>query len=139
MIPWWMQIHVSKMQWVGYAYERAIMGADFRYIRTLLGCTHARCHKPRKCAAWLQKEDQKKMSYVRSGIRTHAYRSRLRPERSALDRSAILTRTFLNLQTPLTEASTNPCNVACWVFQQNNKVTARKLAFVGIIPKLPQR
>ena len=28
---------------------------------------------------------------VRSGIRTHAYRSRLRPERSALDRSAILT------------------------------------------------
>ena len=39
------------------------------------------------------------MSYVRSGIRTHAYRSRLRPERSALDRSAILTRTSLNLQT----------------------------------------
>ena len=29
---------------------------------------------------------------VRSGIRTHAYKSRLRPERSALDRSAILTR-----------------------------------------------
>ena len=28
---------------------------------------------------------------VRSGIRTHAYISRLRPERSALDRSAILT------------------------------------------------
>ena len=28
---------------------------------------------------------------VRSGIRTHAYNSRLRPERSALDRSAILT------------------------------------------------
>ena len=28
---------------------------------------------------------------VRSGIRTHAYRSRLRPERSALDHSAILT------------------------------------------------
>ena len=28
---------------------------------------------------------------VRSGIRTHAYKSRLRPERSALDRSAILT------------------------------------------------
>ena len=28
---------------------------------------------------------------VRSGIRTHAYMSRLRPERSALDRSAILT------------------------------------------------
>ncbi len=29
--------------------------------------------------------------YVRSGIRTHAHRSGLRPERSALDRSAILT------------------------------------------------
>ena len=29
--------------------------------------------------------------FVRSGIRTHAYRCRLRPERSALDRSAILT------------------------------------------------
>ena len=29
--------------------------------------------------------------FVRSGIRTHAYKSRLRPERSALDRSAILT------------------------------------------------
>ena len=28
---------------------------------------------------------------VRSGIRTHAHKSRLRPERSALDRSAILT------------------------------------------------
>ena len=28
---------------------------------------------------------------VRSGIRTHAGRTRLRPERSALDRSAILT------------------------------------------------
>ena len=31
---------------------------------------------------------------VRSGIRTHAYKSRLRPERSALDRSAILTCTW---------------------------------------------
>ena len=30
-------------------------------------------------------------AYVRSGIRTHAYLSRLRPERSALDHSAILT------------------------------------------------
>ena len=29
--------------------------------------------------------------YVRSGIRTHAHRCGLRPERSALDRSAILT------------------------------------------------
>ena len=29
---------------------------------------------------------------VRSGIRTHAYISRLRPERSALDHSAILTK-----------------------------------------------
>ena len=34
---------------------------------------------------------------VRSGIRTHAYRSRLRPERSALDRSAILTPQSLEL------------------------------------------
>ena len=32
-----------------------------------------------------------KRGSVRSGIRTHAYKSRLRPERSALDRSAILT------------------------------------------------
>ena len=32
-----------------------------------------------------------KCKHVRSGIRTHAYKSRLRPERSALDRSAILT------------------------------------------------
>ena len=30
-------------------------------------------------------------TYVRSGIRTHAHRCGLRPERSALDRSAILT------------------------------------------------
>ena len=32
---------------------------------------------------------------VRSGIRTHAHRSGLRPERSALDLSAILTHTIL--------------------------------------------
>ena len=32
---------------------------------------------------------------VRSGIRTHAHRSGLRPERSALDRSAILTCQYL--------------------------------------------
>ena len=32
-----------------------------------------------------------KKNIVRSGIRTHAHRSGLRPERSALDRSAILT------------------------------------------------
>ena len=32
-----------------------------------------------------------KNSFVRSGIRTHAWKTRLRPERSALDRSAILT------------------------------------------------
>ena len=36
------------------------------------------------------KKDRVK-TYVRSGIRTHAHRSGLRPERSALDRSAILT------------------------------------------------
>ena len=35
-----------------------------------------------------------KCEHVRSGIRTHAYKSRLRPERSALDRSAILTTCF---------------------------------------------
>ena len=32
-----------------------------------------------------------KKSYVSSGIRTHAHRSGLRPERSALDHSTILT------------------------------------------------
>ena len=32
-----------------------------------------------------------KVKRVRSGIRTHAHESGLRPERSALDRSAILT------------------------------------------------
>ena len=32
--------------------------------------------------------------HVRSGIRTHAYISRLRPERSALDHSAILTKKY---------------------------------------------
>ena len=41
------------------------------------------------CDRWGRKKKKKK--YVRSGIRTHAYKSRLRPERSALDRSAILT------------------------------------------------
>ena len=47
--------------------------------------------------SWERKEKgkwEKKATYVRSGIRTHAYKSRLRPERSALDRSAILTTTF---------------------------------------------
>ena len=39
----------------------------------------------------LKKKKLKKKKTVRSGIRTHAYNSRLRPERSALDRSAILT------------------------------------------------
>ena len=39
----------------------------------------------------LCREKKKKKKHVRSGIRTHAYKSRLRPERSALDRSAILT------------------------------------------------
>ena len=34
--------------------------------------------------------------FVRSGIRTHAHRSGLRPERSALDRSAILTYWTIN-------------------------------------------
>ena len=36
----------------------------------------------------------KRRGVVRSGIRTHIYKSRLRPERSALDRSAILTCTW---------------------------------------------
>ena len=40
----------------------------------------------------------KSSCFVRSGIRTHAYKSRLRPERSALDRSAILTRTGLQVK-----------------------------------------
>ena len=38
-----------------------------------------------------KKKKKKEKNNVRSGIRTHAYKSRLRPERSALDRSAILT------------------------------------------------
>ena len=38
--------------------------------------------------------NKQKSGSVRSGIRTHAYKSRLRPERSALDRSAILTYWF---------------------------------------------
>ena len=38
---------------------------------------------------------------VRSGIRTHAQRTGLRPERSALDRSAILTLTGTELCLPL--------------------------------------
>ena len=41
--------------------------------------------------ALMQMGKRKKRKFVRSGIRTHAYRSRLRPERSALDHSAILT------------------------------------------------
>ena len=44
------------------------------------------------CWARLKGKDVKK--FVRSGIRTHAHRSGLRPERSALDRSAILTCLF---------------------------------------------
>ena len=39
-------------------------------------------------------KSKQKLQNVRSGIRTHAYKSRLRPERSALDHSAILTHTF---------------------------------------------
>ena len=37
------------------------------------------------------RENFLKKTFVRSGIRTHAHRSGLRPERSALDHSAILT------------------------------------------------
>ena len=36
-------------------------------------------------------DETKQKDFVRSGIRTHAHRSGLRPERSALDLSAILT------------------------------------------------
>ena len=36
---------------------------------------------------------------VRSGIRTHAHRSGLRPERSALDHSAILTFLLIEVRT----------------------------------------
>ena len=43
-----------------------------------------------KATIW-EKTKEKKNSTVRSGIRTHAHRSGLRPERSALDLSAILT------------------------------------------------
>jgi hypothetical protein len=47
---------------------------------------------------WLMLNRLKKKTVVRSGIRTHAHRSGLRPERSALDLSAILTvcQQFLN-------------------------------------------
>ena len=40
---------------------------------------------------WTMAEKNPPKNIVRSGIRTHAWRTRLRPERSALDRSAILT------------------------------------------------
>ena len=58
--------------------------------------------KPSKCyTIFLSriKNLKKKVLVVRSGIRTHAHRSGLRPERSALDHSAILTHlpTFLVL------------------------------------------
>ena len=52
----------------------------------------------------LQKYDEILQKYfVRSGIRTHAHRSGLRPERSALDLSAILTHTTLGrtVKTPV--------------------------------------
>ena len=39
-----------------------------------------------------------KRNIVRSGIRTHAWRTRLRPERSALDSSAIVTCTEVELK-----------------------------------------
>ena len=47
--------------------------------------------KPCSCRLWAEWEMRQKV-VVRSGIRTHAHRSGLRPERSALDHSAILTR-----------------------------------------------
>ena len=43
-------------------------------------------------------DDKKGYCIVRSGIRTHAYKCRLRPERSALDHSAILTAWMLSIQ-----------------------------------------
>ena len=46
---------------------------------------------------------------VRSGIRTHAHRSGLRPERSALDRSAILTMKNTNAK-GCTHAYISKCN-----------------------------
>ena len=42
-------------------------------------------------------KNKQKFFFVRSGIRTHAHRCGLRPERSALDHSAILTSYFLAL------------------------------------------
>ena len=48
------------------------------------------CEFDAKGCDLLPRDDREKM-FVRSGIRTHAHRSGLRPERSALDRSAILT------------------------------------------------
>ena len=50
--------------------------------------------------------------HVRSGIRTHAYISRLRPERSALDHSAILTK--------------KECVIGCGhIFRQKNVCVTR--------------
>ena len=43
---------------------------------------------------------KRRKKIVRSGIRTHAYISRLRPERSALDHSAILTACLVVLISP---------------------------------------
>ena len=47
--------------------------------------------------------------FVRSGIRTHAHRSGLRPERSALDRSAILTHEISKKQSRKISGGRNQC------------------------------
>ena len=60
------------------------------------------------CATLLPVQDHRKLEVttkpakrilVRSGIRTHAHRSGLRPERSALDLSAILTSYYTRMCT----------------------------------------
>ena len=68
------------VSWCIHRFES--LGGCVSFARTLGTCIFeillVFCLVPRKC-------------FVRSGIRTHAWRTRLRPERSALDRSAILT------------------------------------------------
>ena len=56
-------------------------------------CYHNYETKQKGMLTWCNQQKLKlwKKYFVRSGIRTHAHRSGLRPERSALDHSAILT------------------------------------------------
>ena len=69
--------------------------SDKTFMQTILNCSYQTHLKPFQCyvqqASVVFEGNYKSKVLVRSGIRTHAHRSGLRPERSALDRSAILT------------------------------------------------